>query len=80
MSCSTVYATETQQYTSGQVLDARKVAAVVGSAKPNRKRFNGSADYLTHKKGCLLAAAYGKGRPAAPCAALEDLASFLGTR
>lgn len=80
--CDGVLASDAQHYTGGQVLDARKTAALVGThtTGPRRKRFKGAGDYLTHKKGCLLAAAIGKGRSVGPCAALEDLASFLGTR
>jgi hypothetical protein len=80
--CYNVLVTDAQHYTAGQVLDARKTAALVGThtTGPKRKKFKGSADYLTHKKGCMLASAIGKGRPVGPCAALEDLASFLGTR
>jgi hypothetical protein len=80
--CDGILPTDSQHYTGGQVLDARKAAALVGThtTGPKKKRFKGSSEYLTHKKGCLLAYAIGKRRPVAPCAALEDLASFLGTR
>lgn len=81
-SCDAVHATEAQHYTGGQVLDARKTAALVGThvvVGRRKPRFKGAADYLTHKKGYLLAIAVGARRPAAQCAALDDLARFLGT-
>ncbi len=79
--CDNVRASESLQYTGGQLLDARKTAVAVGTHNTGRKRtrFRGAADYLTHKKGCLLAVAMGAGRPAAQAAALDDLARFLGT-
>jgi hypothetical protein len=78
MSCGAVLAKDSEHLTSSQVLDIRKTAALVGThtTGPKRKRFKGAAEYLTHKKGCLYAAAIGSRRPVEQCSAATDLAAY----
>jgi hypothetical protein len=78
MSCGAVLAKDSEHLTHSQVLDIRKTAASVGThtTGPKPKRFKGAADYLTHKKGCLLAAASGSFRPVPQASAVNDLAAY----